>query len=122
MNDRERDLRFMYIRICGCVACHLFYRRWVAPQVHHLNFGDKHGGKRLGDAYTIGLCPWHHLGHPMFDWRAGHCRARLGPSWEIEPNEFRKTFGAGADLLEFQDALIAGYLQQTALTAALEHA
>lgn len=57
MNEIERDQRYTLIRICGCVACHLFKVPGVVPpQVHHLNAGDKHGGERLGDEFTVGLC------------------------------------------------------------------
>lgn len=40
----------------------------------------------------------------------------MGPSWAREPTAFREAFGTGAELLEFQNALIAGYLHMTALT------
>ncbi len=121
MNDRERDLRFTLICICGCVACHLQGVGWVAPQVHHLNFGDKHGGKRLGDDHTIGLCPWHHVGELVFEWSKGMHRKRLGPSWHHEASAFRETYGSGEELLEFQNALIAAYVARTA-AAELEEA
>lgn len=114
MNEQERALRFMTIATCGCIACWMSIRRLVAPQVHHLNFGDKHGGKRLGDEFTVGLCPWHHVGDLVFDWSKGLHRDRLGPSWQHEPTAFRERFGTGAELLDFQNALIAGYLQRTA--------
>lgn len=119
MNERERDERFTLIRICGCVACHLAaVPGVVGPQIHHLNFGDKHGGKRLGDDHTIGLCIWHHVGQPHDGMWPGRCRALMGPSWAREPSAFRETFGTGAALLEFQNELIAGYLQRTSIPAA----
>lgn len=116
MNDRDRDERFTLIRICGCVACHLFdVPGVVPPQIHHLNFGDHHGGKRLGDEYTVGLCPWHHVGQPMENLWPGKCRTLMGPSWARAPNAFREAFGTGAELLEFQNALIDAYLAKSAV-------
>ena len=118
MNDRERDLRFTHIRICGCVACHMAgVPGVVPPQIHHLNFGDKHGGKRLGDAATVGLCPWHHMGQPFEGMWPGKCRVLCGPSWAREPNAFRETFGTGDELLEFQNALIEAYIASASIAA-----
>lgn len=116
MNERERDLRFTLIRVCGCIACHLQRVPGVVPpQIHHLNLGDHHGQLRLGDEATIGLCPWHHQGQPFEGWSLRMCRKRLGPSWELEPNEFREQYGTGAELLEFQNALLAAYKASAAL-------
>ena len=56
-------LRYLRIHEIGCLACRR--RGWVRPcQVHHLNLDGKAGQKRRGDPYTIGLCPWHHVGEP----------------------------------------------------------
>lgn len=113
MNELERALRFTTILVCGCIACWMAIGRMVPPQIHHLNEGDRHGGRRLGDRYTVGLCVWHHVGQLSFDWTAGMHRARLGPSWAREPAAFRQIFGSGEELLEFQNALIEGYRLRT---------
>lgn len=110
MNERDRIIRFTAIRECGCIACRLFgVVGIVMPQVHHLNFGDRHGGKRLGDEFTVGLCPWHHVGEPFQGMSASECRFQHGPSWQLEPRAFRERFGTGTGLLEYQNRLLAAW-------------
>jgi len=110
MNERDKTIRFLAIRECGCIACRIFGVPGIVPtQIHHLNFGDKHGGKRLGDEFTVGLCPWHHQGYPINNLLPGQCRQMLGPSWELEPNAFRERFGNGEVLLAYQNNLLAAW-------------
>ena len=108
MNEREKAIRYNGIRECGCIACRMHgVPGVVPPQIHHLNFGDRHGGKRLGDEFTVGLCPWHHVGQPFPGMWPGQCRQQFGPSWEREPRLFRETFGNGEALLAYQNDLLA---------------
>lgn len=109
MTPSERDRRYFAIRECGCIACLMQGIRNVAPQVHHLNEGDVHGGRRLGDDHTVGLCPWHHVGQPICGLTGDECRERLGPSWELEPDAFRVTFGLGVELLAYQERLLKAW-------------
>lgn len=111
MTPDERDTRYFAIRSIGCIACLLFgVAGIVGPQIHHLNFGDRHGGARLGDEYTVGLCPWHHVGQPPERMWKAEAQERMGPSWELNPNAFRERFGTGVQLLAYQNRLIREWL------------
>ena len=118
MNEHERNIRYTAIREIGCIACRLFgVPGIVPPQIHHLNFGDKHGGERRGDEFTIGLCPWHHVGQPHAGMLKAQSQTYSGPSWELRPSAFREQFGTGDELLAIQNALIAHW-RSTFVTAA----
>ena len=102
MNFTRRCQRIYQI---GCLACRK--RGWFNPcQAHHLNEDGKAGQKRRGDAETVGLCPWHHVGEPIGNMTAMDCRARLGPSLKLESKAFREKFGSDNELLEWQNQLI----------------
>ena len=90
--------RFADIVQIGCLAC-LRFGLHSDPDVHHLNLGGRAGQERLGDDFTIGLCPWHHRGilPPMLP---------VGPSLAKESRKFREFFGSDAELLMEQNRLI----------------
>lgn len=96
--------RFELIRECGCVAC-LIYGLQTLPEIHHLTFGGRHGQKRRGHDFTIGLCSWHHRGDPGFSDRE-LCELAYGPSYALQPKLFRETFGQDDFLLAYQNQLI----------------
>lgn len=90
----------------GCLACRR--RGWESMcQVHHLNLGGHAGQVRRGDEFTIGLCPWHHVGEPINGMPANTCRWLVGPSLKLQPRAFRNEFGSDDDLLAEQNKLIA---------------
>ena len=98
--------RCRYITSIGCLACRI--RGYFAQcDVHHLNMGGKAGQKRRGNAFTIGLCPFHHRGVPLGHLSYNDARAMVGPSLAREPNRFRLLFGSDNSLLETQNRLIA---------------
>lgn len=102
------ERRFQRIYQIGCLACRK--RGWFNEcQAHHLNFDGKAGQKKLGDEYTIGLCPWHHVGEPLSPMTAQQCRRCLGPSLKLESSAFREKFGDDESLLTEQNALIESY-------------
>jgi hypothetical protein len=74
--------------------------------VHHLNFDGKAGQARRGDEYTIGLCPYHHVGEPIYGMSVEQCRDVLGPSLKLHSRAFRDEFGSDDDLLARQNELI----------------
>lgn len=98
MTPLQRQQRFADIVQIGCIAC-LRFGYHSGPDVHHLNLGGHAGQKRMGDEYTIGLCPYHHRGilPPMIP---------VGPSLAKEPRAFREFFGSDAELLMEQNARI----------------
>lgn len=99
------DRRCQRIYQLGCLACRK--RGWFNEcQVHHLNLGEKAGQVRRGDDYSLGLCPWHHVGEPVANMTAQQCRRCLGPSLKHEPVRFRQVFGSDDALLEEQNMLI----------------
>lgn len=103
MSDPLR--RFNRIYQIGCLPCRM--RGWFTPcHVHHLNLDGKAGQERRGDEYTIGLCPWHHVGEPPGILSAREARNILGPSLKLHSREFRAEFGSDDDLLARQNELI----------------
>lgn len=74
-------------------------------EVHHLTCGSRHGAKRLGHEYTVGLNRWSHRGVPLteYGWDAATCREKLGPSYAREPAAFRAQY-PDSYLLQLQDA------------------
>lgn len=105
---KTQQARFDAIKEQGCVACDMRGMSRYA-EIHHLTIGGKHGQKRRGHDYTIGLCPWHHRGENSF------CdddpKAIYGPSYAQEPRNFRETFGQDGALLDYQNQLIAVWRQ-----------
>jgi hypothetical protein len=106
VNPSARQRRFQRIYDLGCLACRR--RGWFAQpcQVHHLNLDEHAGQQRLGDEYTIGLCPWHHQAQPVTGRDAEWTRTYLGPSMAAEPVKFREEFGSDLELLAEQNRLI----------------
>lgn len=98
---KEEVARFDAIREVGCIVCREFYRMCAGAEIHHLTVGGRHGQKRRGHEFTIGLCPYHHR---------GHCQDReplyLGPSYALQPKRFREMFGQDDELLALQKRLL----------------
>lgn len=105
---RLQVARFEAIHHLGCIACRK--RGQVTPcEVHHLTIGGRHGQKRRGHDFTIGLCPWHHRGEPTFGLSHIVCECRFGPSYAREPRRFREVFGQDEELLAYQNELLAKF-------------
>ena len=97
------EIRDFALREIGCIACRMDGRGCVPCEKHHLLTTGRHGnGKRRGERYTIGLCPYHHrgVGSPV-DYRS--------PSLAREPRAFRAKYGEDDALLAMQDRLIAAW-------------
>jgi len=103
----EQQARFQHIRAIGCIASLLDGRAGVAPEVHHLNQGGYHGGKRRGHDFTIGLSRWHHQGIPPEGMNECQARVALGPSYKLHKMAFRARYGTDDQLLETTNKLIA---------------
>ena len=96
---KAQEARFHAIYEIGCIVCRKMRRGWVPCHVHHLTIGGKHGQKRRGHDYTIGLCPWHHVG-VLGD------ATKDGPSYAKQARAFRERYGDDDVLLEQQNSAI----------------
>ena len=105
-------LRFLAIKDCGCVVARTAGLGWVYPEIHHLTLGGRHGQKRRGDSFTVGLNPWSHRGVPFGGMAAERCRELFGPSYAREPRAFRELYPDDW-LLAMQDELIAAWSDST---------
>ena len=105
--NKKQERRFQVIADIGCLACLLDGNPGEPPDIQHL----LSGGKRRGHDATIGLCPWHHRGHPKLGMTAEHMRAIFGPSFHHEKRAFHEAYGSDDDLLSMQDTLIERYEQ-----------
>nr|WP_329767020.1 Ref family recombination enhancement nuclease [Stenotrophomonas geniculata] len=69
----------------GCIVAHSLGidlgDRPIPAEVHHLTVGGKHGAKRRGHDFTIGLNPWSHRGEPFGGMSAARCEELFGPSY-----------------------------------------
>jgi hypothetical protein len=103
--SRTDQARFDAIHRAGCVACRKEGR--VTPaEIHHLTVGGRHGQKRRGHRYTIGLCAFHHRGMPQDGMTRAECEGVIGPSYALTPKRFRECYGSDDELLAYQDRLI----------------
>lgn len=106
---KAQRARFAAIHDVGCIACRLAGLPHTPCEIHHLTIGGRHGQKRRGHDYTIGLCSYHHRGvpspWPSFD---------AGPSYALEARRFRERFGNDDFLFAYQNGLIAQALERAA--------
>lgn len=125
LGPAEREHRFARLYAGGCLCCLMNRERGkamtpLAPphdrlgnrvEIHHLNEGGKHGGKRRGHRFTAPLCTWHHRGIiPIVP--GGQKLTKLeatawwGPSWADGSKPFRAEYGDDAGLLAMADAMV----------------
>lgn len=103
----EFELRCIALHAVGCLCCALnaalgFQRTNLPVEIHHLNEGGLHGGKRRGDRYTIPLCTWHHQGKG-FAGTLWSLALVYGPSWKGGSKPFRRVYGTDDELLAMAD-------------------
>ena len=101
----------------GCIVAHSLGIDWgdrpIPAEVHHLTVGGKHGAKRRGHDFTIGLNPWSHRGEPFGGMSAALCEELFGPSYARQPRKFRQEVGSDDYLLDLQNTLIEKHLEKT---------
>ena len=117
----KANLRDFAIRDLGCTACSLMGISGQPCEKHHLNAHDQPGGKRLGEAFTVGLCQWHHVGRCHCTGAIKDCTSchyRYGPSWRHHKREFIDTYGDGDALLAEQNRRIERWRRNTIGAAA----
>lgn len=102
-------LRMRLIGEGCCIACAAEGWFGVLCEVHHLTTGDRHGQVRMGHAYTVGLCGWHHRGEIPLNLAislgrgaAARVAVVLGPSYAVQPAAFRDRYGGIPGLLALQ--------------------
>lgn len=111
----EQQRRFDAMHEIGCIACKALGHGYMPCHVHHLLVGGKHGQKRRGHDFTIGLCPWHHVGEPMGGYSHSQCADVYGPSYAREPRRFRQEIGNDDYLLDLQNTLLEQHNERTRL-------
>lgn len=101
----------------GCIVAHSLGidldDRPIPAEVHHLTVGGKHGAKRRGHDFTIGLNPWSHRGEPFGGMSAARCEELFGPSYALQPRKFRQEVGSDDYLLDLQNTLIEKHMKET---------
>ena len=78
---------------------------YVPCERHHLTVGGKHGAKRRGQGFVVGLNTWSHRGEPFGGRTAEQCEALFGPSYAKNPRAFREKYPDEV-LLELQERLL----------------
>lgn len=98
-----------YITRCKegpCVACYVECGIDENPadgcDFHHM----KSGNMRRGHMYGVGLCIYHHRGHPHDGWTHAEMREYFGPSLMDGSRLFHLTYGSDDDLIALQRELI----------------
>lgn len=101
------------IKEIGCVVAQALGLGFIPCEVHHLTVGGRHGQKRRGHDFVIGLNPWSHRGEPFGGMRADTCERLFGPSYAKQPRRFRQEIGSDDYLLDLQNTLIQQHLEKT---------
>lgn len=104
---KAQRARWDDIHEIGCIIAKMRGLRRIPCEIHHFTVGGKHGQKRRGHDFTIGLNPWSHRGEPFGGMTKNQCAALFGPSYALQPRYFRQAFGSDDVLLGYQDELIA---------------
>jgi len=76
-----QQVRMDAIREIGYIVARSLGLGYVPCEVHHLTVGGKHGAKRRGHDFTVGLNPWSHRGEPFGGMSAETCERLFGPSY-----------------------------------------
>lgn len=95
-----------------CLACLIRQQQGLQGSVmpatvHHLTIGGRHGQKRRGHRYTVGLCAWHHQGYCPEAIDPRSMAELFGPSYALSPAAFRREIGNDDLLLSMQDEILA---------------
>jgi len=85
-----------------CVCCKKRKLLSSYVEIHHLLSGNK----RMGHMFTVGLCPWHHRGVPMYGYTRRQMQEIYGDSLAHGSKIFRAQFGSDMDLLEMQNEVL----------------
>ena len=100
------EVRDTAIRDIGCICCLREGEVTLASKHHLLTTGLHGNGKRRGEQFTVGLCPWHHQGVPFDGFTLARMRGIFGPSYHHHAKAFRDRYGDDESLLAVQNELI----------------
>ena len=104
---KEEEKLHRAIRDLGCICCWMVGIGPVPCAIHHLTVGGKHGQKRRGHEFVIGLCDWHHQGYlPQDCSSVKEAEEWYGYSYARTPAKFRQSFGNDDELMEVQHAML----------------
>lgn len=92
--------RFGALQEMGCIACRIDGRPGEPPDIHHL----VEGGRRIGHAFSLPLCPWHHRG--VSGMGESLATQLYGPSLARSKRDFVARYGSERELLRMVDDLI----------------
>ncbi len=106
------------IRDIGCVVAYSLGLGFVPCEIHHLTVGGKHGQKRRGHDFTVGLNPWSHRGEAFGGISPARCEELFGPSYAKQPRRFRSEIGQDDYLLDLQNTLLEQHKERTSWQAA----
>jgi len=98
---KEYRRRFEHLREIGCICCLSYGLKNTWIQVHYI----VEGNKRLGHAYTLPLCYWHHEGVPPEGLTRDAAESMVGPSLKSK-KRFNEVFGGERELLEWVNKMI----------------
>lgn len=103
---KAQRARFDALHEIGCIVAVMRGMKRVPCEIHHLTIGGRHGQKRRGHEFTIGLNPWSHRGETFSGLNEAQCDTLFGPSYARQPRLFRQVIGQDDFLLGYQDELI----------------
>lgn len=103
---KAQQARHDRIREAGDVVAYMRGLGFVPCELHHLTTGGRHGQKRRGHDFVVGLNPWSHRGVPFNGLSAQQCEAMFGPSYAREPVRFRALIGSDEKLLSVQAEML----------------
>ena len=104
---KAQAARMGAIKERGCVIAHSLGMGYVECEIHHMTVGNRHGQKRRGHDFTVGLNPYSHRGVPFGGMDAVRCQILFGPSYAREPRRFRNEW-PDERLLIMQDEVLEG--------------
>jgi hypothetical protein len=93
---KDELIRFRKLHALGCICCRKAGSGYRTPDLHHL----LSGGRRMGHAWTIGLCPEHH--------RFPSNGTVVGPSLADGSKRFEAHWGTQRELLAEVNELLSG--------------
>lgn len=109
---KEESARFNAIKEIGCVVGWILGHGTIPCEIHHLTAGGKHGQKRRGHEFTVGLSQWSHRGIIPPDCADKvEAERKYGPSYALTPRKFREQF-SDEMLMEVQEKLLSLYKEQ----------